>query len=335
MFGKNRLPKWMYLGVVVAALLFGACGPAAQKSSETTGESKVQEAIQKTGAQSSDQLTVAKERGGKLTIPDTSMFGNPNDPHLPATATGRDYAMPATNAILTRNIYDKFSIVPDLAKSWEVSKDGLTYTFKFNQGVKFQNTPPVNGREFTSEDAKYTLMRVTADPSVIVEKWKPRFQRALDFGKLDGMDTPDKYTLVVRLKEPYAPFLDAVAHPGSGILPREFVEKFPEKVILEGMIGTGAFMPTEYRNQNIASFKKNPDYWRKDSQGGQLPYIDEVSFLYFADIQAQYAAFRARQIDITSVTTGLSTIDSIKKWGYPVSTDSFVRRQRRDSFPPF
>ena len=102
----------------------------------------------------------------------SGVFGNPNDPHLTATATGRNYAVPVTNSLVSMDLYDaQFSIVPNLAKSWEISKDGLNYTFKLQEGVKFQNVPPVNGREFTSEDAKYSLLRITADPSLIVEKW--------------------------------------------------------------------------------------------------------------------------------------------------------------------
>ncbi|MSQ14349.1 MAG: ABC transporter substrate-binding protein [Dehalococcoidia bacterium] len=302
MLKSSSLGVWSLLAAVaVMAVLFSGCGPAAQQAG-TEEEKTNREKLQDTGAKAADQLEIAKERGGRLTIPDSGAFGNPNDPHLTATATGRTYSMPVTNGILKRNIYDNFAITPDLAKSWEVSKDGLTYTFKFNQGVKFHNAAPVNGREFTSEDAKYTLMRMTADPSVILEKWKPRFQRALDFGKMEGMETPDKYTLVVKLKEPYAPFIDAVSQPGTQVLPREFVEKFPEKIVLEGMIGTGPFIPNDYKHQSIASFKKNPDYWKKDSQGGQLPYLDEVAVLYFADVPAKYAAFRARQLDVTGVT---------------------------------
>ena len=148
-----------------------------------------------------------------------------------------------------------------------------------------------------------------------MEKWKPRFQRALDFGEIESIDTPDKYTAVVNLKNPYAPFLDAVANPGSVILPKEFVEKFPEKIIIEGTIGTGPFMPTEYRNQQIAAYKKSPDYWKKDSAGGQLPYIDELEVLYFADTQTEMAAFRSRQVDITQSSNGVNkgTVDSIQK----------------------
>ncbi|MSQ15781.1 MAG: ABC transporter substrate-binding protein [Dehalococcoidia bacterium] len=292
-------------------MLLVACGPAAQPSVPAGGEAPKEQVAPVQPA--AGGVDVAKVRGGKLSMPNTAAFGNPNDPHLTATATGRVYAMPVTNGLLKRDNYQsKFPIVGELAKSWELSNNGLTYTFKLIEGVKFQNVPPVNGREFTSEDAKYNLLRITADPNLIIDKWKPRFQRALDFGEIKSIETPDKYTLVVNLAKAYAPFLDAVAAPGTIMLPREFVEKFPEKVILEGMIGTGPFIPNEYKNQQIASYKKNPDYWKKDAQGGQLPYLDELALVYFADSQTELASFRSRQLD-TGNGINKRTVDSVKK----------------------
>ncbi len=291
--------------------LIVACGPGAQ---QTTSDTQGQTERAAGGTTERSGAEVAKERGGKLIMSQSTGFGNPNDPHLTATGNGRTYAIPVANWLLKRDVHDKkFPIIPDLAKSWELSNDGLTYTFKLREGVKFQNVAPVNGREFTSEDAKYNLMRITtADSSIVVDKWKPRFQRALDFGTIKSVDTPDKYTLVVKLAEPYAPFIDAVANPGTAMLPREFVEKFPEKIITEGMVGTGPFMPVEYKNQQLATYKKNPDYWNKDSAGGQLPYLDELHFLYFADVQSEIAAFRSSQLDIPR---GLkkSQVDTLKR----------------------
>ncbi len=309
MFGEKLLKAFIRSFLIVATLsVLVACGPSEQPGSPATSSGG-----QMPEKQSAGGLEVAKERGGKLVMAEGGSFGNPNDPHLYATSSGRAYAVPVTNGLVARDIYDpNYSIVPELAKSWEVSKDGKSYTFKLQQGVKFHNVPPVNGREFTSEDAKYTLLRLIADPSVIVDKWKPRFQRAAEFPKFKSLETPDKYTFVINLEEPYAPLLDNIAHPGTLIIPREFVEKFPEKIILEGMVGTGPFIPTEFKNQQIASFKKNPDYWKKDAQGGQLPYLDELSHLYFADVQTSLASFRAGQLDIAHPSTK-TQMEGVKK----------------------
>ncbi len=301
--GHKEMRIISILAILISIFVFAACGPAAQQNEQSSASEEAVKTRDAAKMVSSDKLEVVREKGGKILIPETTVvWGNPNDPHLTATGTGRIYSAAMTNTILKRDIYNNFSIAPDLAKSWDLSKDGLTYTFKFHEGVKFHNVPPVNGREFTSEDAKYSLLRIIANPSLIVEKWRPRFQRALDFGSIQSIETPDKYTMVVKLKEPYAPFIDAVAFPGSQVLPKEFVEKFPEKIIIEGMIGTGPFLPNEYRNQSIASYKRNPEYWKKDSAGNQLPYLDEFAYQYFADEQTRLAAFRARQLDASPAT---------------------------------
>ncbi|MSQ14252.1 MAG: ABC transporter substrate-binding protein [Dehalococcoidia bacterium] len=281
---------------IVLVLLLVACGPSAQ-SPKADGEKEVPKTRSDTAT-----LEDGRVRGGKFQSGGGS-FANPNDPHLVATASGRGLAVPVTDQLVKINIYDpNFGIIPDLAKSWEVAPDGLAYTFKLQQGVKFHSVAPTNGREFTSEDAKYSLMRITADPSVIVEKWKARFQRRLEFGKIKSIETPDKYTLVVKLEEPFAPFMDSISQFGTVMLPREFIEKFPEKIILEGMVGTGPFIAVDYRDRLLATYKRNPDYWKQDSQGQQLPYLDEMAFVGFSDTQAQLAAFRAGQLDATGGT---------------------------------
>ncbi len=296
---------------VLLAWVALACSPAAQPAApggDTAGTPPTQRQL------SVAPLEEPRQLGGKLNMAAAvTVFGTLNDPHLVATFSGRDYSTPIANGIVRRDIYDvNYPIVPDLAEKWEVSKDGLTYTFKLRQGIKFHNVAPVNGRELTSADAKYTLMRLTADPSIVPEKSRVRFQRREDFGFIKSMETPDKYTLVVNMKEPYSPFLDAVAHGGSLVIPKEFVDKFPEGLILEGMVGTGPYFPDRFIHQQLMSFKKNPEYWNKDSKGNRLPYLDEVSYVVFGDEQSRLASFRAGQID-TSEITEPTTMEVIQK----------------------
>ena len=297
------------IAVAVALLLMViGCGPSTQQPVDSPSGSQTggaQDLKIESGGRT--PLEVAKERGGKFNASAGADIAI--DPHL--YVAGGNTSFPVTNQIIKRDIYDpKYAIVGDLAKSWEMSKDGKSYTFKFHEGVKFQNIPPVNGREFTSEDAKYSIMRIMADPSIAPENLKPRFQRRTEFPKL-SLETPDKYTLVMKLEEPYAPVLDALTFVTSVVLPREFVEKFPEKIILEGMIGTGPFIMGEFRLGQLVTYKKNPDYWAKDSQGGQLPYLDELNYVQFGDESAAVAAFRSRQIDVFQPTK--TNMDILKK----------------------
>lgn len=324
--------------MLILMALSAACAPAAQPAVPEGAKSKQE------GATGKAVLEEPGQRGGKMNMGGAlTLFGNPNDPHLVITASGRVSAMPVANTLLKRDIYDPGNaIVPDLAEKWEVSKDGLSYTFKLRQGVKFQNVPPVNGRDLTSEDARFNLLRIVADPSIVPEKARPRFQRKTDFGSIKSIEAPDKYTVVVNLAEPYAPFLDAISHPGTVILPKDFVQKFEGGLILEGMIGTGPYIQTEYKNQVIVSYKRNPDYWRKDSKGNQLPYLDEVSYVAFSDLQAELASFRSRQLDTTASNTAVTKgmMDSIKQGDPNVKVlvsprANFVQYRFNMKFKPF
>ncbi|HXJ82570.1 MAG TPA: ABC transporter substrate-binding protein, partial [Candidatus Methylomirabilis sp.] len=123
------------------------------------------------------------KRGGTLVVRSGPIRGI--DPHIETWAASLQVIHQTYNALLKFN-YDGTKILPDLAESWE-QKDDVTYSFRLRQGVKFHNVPPVNGRELTSEDVKYSIERqMTNQPG--------KFQHAYFFlGKLASIQTPDKY----------------------------------------------------------------------------------------------------------------------------------------------
>ena len=144
----------------------------------------------------------------------------------------------------------------------------------------------MNGRELTSEDVKYSIERQMTDQP-------GKFQHAYFFlGKLASIQTPDKYTVVFKTKEPYAPFLNYIASPWTVIVAREVVEKHGD--LQRHAIGTGPFIMKEYRREQEAVFVKNPNYFKKG-----LPYVDEVRLQYVIDPSAATAAFRGQQTDIS------------------------------------
>src|SRR6059036_4035990 len=107
-------------------------------------------------------------------------------------------------------------IEPDLAESWSQPND-RTYVFKLRNGVRWHNKPPVNGRELTAEDVKYTYERF------LTIKGNPN--RYL-LEAVEKIDTPDKSTVVFKLKEPNAWFIDQLASTATWIVAKEAVEKF-------------------------------------------------------------------------------------------------------------
>jgi peptide/nickel transport system substrate-binding protein len=176
-----------------------------------------------------------------------------------------------------------FAVEPDLAERWE-EPDDLTVVFYLRRGVKWHNKPPVNGRELTADDVKFTYDRFLS------EKGNPlRF--LLD--PVDRIEVVDRYTVRFRLKEPFVWLVHILANPvGMWILPREAVEKFGDLKKAEAAIGTGPFTLERYEPNVKTVFKRNPDYFRT----GQ-PYVDGVDWLVMEDEAAQLAAYRTGQID--------------------------------------
>src|SRR5207245_5809683 len=107
-------------------------------------------------------------------------------------------------------------VEPDLAESWSQPND-RAYVFKLRKGVRWHSKPPVNGRELTADDVKYTYDRFLAT------KGNPN--RAL-LEIVDKVEAPDKYTVKFTLKEPNAWFLDRMASTSTWIIARECVEKY-------------------------------------------------------------------------------------------------------------
>ena len=139
----------------------------------------------------------------------------------------------------------------DLAESWSQSSE-TTYVFTLRRGVRWHPKPPVNGRELTSADVKYSLERfltLKGNPSAYMLR------------AIDRVETPDGATVVIVLKEPNAWFLDMLANPmTAAIVAREVVEKFGDLRRAESVIGTGPWMLESYRPNvgiSLAGFESN------------------------------------------------------------------------------
>ncbi len=164
-------------------------------------------------------------------------------------------------------------LTPSLAESYDISKDGLTYTFKLRKGVKFHN-----GREVVAQDVKYSIERTT-NP-------KTESPGAGFFDSIAGMDAykkgkakeakgiavVDPYTVKFTLIRPDATFLHVMALNFSSVVPKEAVDKagkdFGKKVV-----GSGAFMQADWKLGQELVLKRNPDYFL---QG--VPKLDQITF---------------------------------------------------------
>jgi peptide/nickel transport system substrate-binding protein len=175
-----------------------------------------------------------------------------------------------------------FTQVPDLALKAETSPDGKVYTIRLRPGVRWENRPPLNGRELVAADVKYTMERALK---------KSGYANML--GRVEGIETPDKLTVRVHLADAYAPFLHNLAEPWNAILPREVEEKFGDFQAAETLIGCGPFVLERYEPGVKAVFARNPGYYDP-----HLPWVDKVEWLFIKDRGTQLSLFRAGQVHL-------------------------------------
>jgi ABC-type transport system substrate-binding protein len=156
-------------------------------------------------------------------------------------------------------------LVPSLAESFEVSPDGLTYTFKLRKGVKFSN-----GREVVASDVKYSIERAvnpkTQGPGAGFFA-AIKGHEDMTAGKaetLAGIETPDDHTVVFKLSRPDATFLHVMAINFASVVPKEAVDAaggdFGKKPV-----GSGAFTLKEWTIGQRIVFERNKDYYLKDT----------------------------------------------------------------------
>jgi peptide/nickel transport system substrate-binding protein len=177
-----------------------------------------------------------------------------------------------------------FPIEGDLAESWTQPNE-TTYVFKLRRGVRWHNKPPVNGRELSAEDVKYTVERfltVKGNANAYMLK------------SVEKVEAVDKYTVKFTLKEPFAWFLDMLANPMAvAIIPREAVEKFGDLKVVDAVIGTGPWMLEGYRPNVGFTYVRHPGYYAQ----GQ-PYIDRIDVAIDEDNASRTASFLAGKYDL-------------------------------------
>src|SRR5262252_9351451 len=181
---------------------------------------------------------------------------------------------------------------PELALVWDTLTEWeATWIFKLRQGVRFHNRPPVNGREMTADDVKYSY-----------ELLKDKAQYSTRAALVKTITVVDKYTVKFELSMPDPRFyLNVVDSLSPVIVPREAVEA--PGGLAENPIGTGAFMLKEFAPGEGALLVRNPSYYLKDHEGRQLPYVDAVRLFFTKDPATDTALFRTRQLDLMRVST--------------------------------
>jgi len=188
--------------------------------------------------------------------------------------------------------YSELIVEPSLAQRWEVSPDAATYTFHLRKGVKYTDVPPVNGRELTAADVKWSYEYI-GRTGAFKEAKLPASRNAFYFEGLDEIQTPDPATVVVKFREGFAPFLNYAATTDNPIMAREIYEQ--DGHLKDRIAGTGPFILDSAAGQkgSRAVLKKNRSYFEEGK-----PYLDEYHLLIIKDESLRQAAFTSRQLDL-------------------------------------
>ncbi|WP_116793107.1 ABC transporter substrate-binding protein [Achromobacter dolens] len=171
---------------------------------------------------------------------------------------------------------------PGLAKSWEASSDGLTYTFHLQDNVKWHD-----GKPFTADDVVFTLSdmlpKTHARARVILNKF------------VDSVQATDPKTVVIKLKSPFPAFM-LMFEPGfAPMMPKHIYAgtDYMTNPANQKPIGTGPFMFKEWKRGEYIKLARNPDYWKPGK-----PYLDELVFNVIPDAASRAVAFERGSVDV-------------------------------------
>ncbi|OZI46347.1 peptide ABC transporter substrate-binding protein [Bordetella genomosp. 5] len=221
----------------------------------------------------------AQTKGGSL-----SMIVQPEPPTLVTALNQQSPTQFVAGKIYESLLTYSFDLKPQpgLAKSWEISDDGLTYTFHLREGVKWHD-----GKDFTADDVVYTI-------SEILPKTHARTKVVL--GKfLQSIEKTDDHTVVIKLSAPFPAFI-LMFDPGTvPIMPKHLyagtdVATNPAN---QKPIGTGPFKFDEWKRGQHIKLKRNDAYWKPG-----LPYLDELIFNVIPDSASRAVAYERGSVDV-------------------------------------
>ncbi|MEL6451862.1 MAG: ABC transporter substrate-binding protein [Pseudomonadota bacterium] len=198
-------------------------------------------------------------------------------PHLDPTSA----AAGAIDSVLYSNVFEGLtrfmgdgSVVPGLAESWEISDDGLTYTFSLRAGVTFHD-----GTTMDAEDVKFTLDRILAEDSA-------NAQKAL-YAAISAVEVVDPQTVRLTLSEPNGNMLFNLAWGDAVIVAPESIA-----AIKQQPIGTGPFKFDSWTQGDSIQISQYDGYW------GAAPALSQATFKFISDPTAAFAAMMAEDVDV-------------------------------------
>lgn len=225
----------------------------------------------------------------------------------------------SSNYMVPLNIFDRlvevekvdgeYEIVPSLASSWEISKDGKVYTLHLVEGVKFHN-----GEDFKADDVSYSLNRIINIQGAVNSSFVSQIDGydeliAGSANQLRGVNIIDDYTLEITLKEPYSGFLASLATAPVSMMDKTTTEAAGDKFGIEAeyTVGTGPFKLKEWKLNEVIELSKNDSYWKGS------PSIDGIEIKVIPDTETQNIMYRNGELDILDLDYMVDYIPKYKE----------------------
>ena len=191
---------------------------------------------------------------------------------------------------------DSLQVQPCLAKSWEISQDGLTYTFVLRRDVRFHDHEVFangQGRLLTAHDVAYSFNRIIDPATLSPGRWV--FAQVAEGGVRATSDS----TVAITLSQPYPPFLGILTMPYCAVVPHEAVTKYGRD-FGRNPVGTGPFHFKVWYEGVKLVLHRNANYFEKDQYGQPLPYLDAIGVSFITDPQSVFLEFMKGKIDLLS-----------------------------------
>src|SRR5437879_1517492 len=218
------------------------------------------------------------------------------DPHQESTFATLQMVAPLYSTLIQIDPLSYPKIIGDAASEWTISPDGLTYTFKIRQGIKFHDGSPL-----TAVDVKATYDKLVFPPEGV------RSVRKNAYATITSIETPDPNTVVFKLRYASASLLDNLASPWNVIYPKKYLDRDPN-YFKTNVVGSGPFKFKSYTRGSTFEGERNPDYFVKDR-----PYLNGYKFFISPETSVRAAAVRSGRAYIEFRDLPNADVDAIKK----------------------
>jgi len=207
---------------------------------------------------------------------------------------------------------DSLNTKPCIAKTWQMSADGLTYTFNLRNDVYFQDDPLFKdgkGRKVVAADFAYSFYRLI-DPKIASSGGWIFSDKVKD---ADGFKALNDSTFRITLLKPFPAFMQLLTAQYCSVVPKEVVEHYG-KDFRSHPVGTGPFKFKYWKEDEILVLLKNENYWEKDGNV-RLPYLDAVKVTFISDKQSAFMNFIKKDLDFFNSVDGSYRDDILTKSG--------------------